>query len=560
MNPKLRRIVLTGVVFSLVLVVGGYGGYRLYKGARQARLLSQAREFLKKSEYRQARLVLQRAIGFNARDVEACRLMGDLAEAGRSPAALLWRGRVVELNPGSLEDRLMLARTALTFRDTATATNALEGVDVAGRKTSDYHNIAGTVAVAINRPEEAEAHFLEASRLEPLNVGLQLNLAQSRLHGTNVQRQAAARTSLRQVSVNPTNGQLRCQALRELISDAVRQRQAETAVALSLELQQDPQSMFQDRILRLDVLRVTTNTALGSALAGFRQEASTNSARIFELGMWQMANLTPAETLAWLRTVPRSEQTNPPAALLVAECLTILNDWPGLQGFVAGQNWADAEFLRRAYNARALRAQSMTVAAKSEWENAVKAVGGQLAGLVQLLRLASAWGWPNEQEDILWRVVNRYPAERWAFNTLSQRLVMNGRTRPLMNLYSQELKRTPSDLITKNNLAVTALLLGAEELRPHELAVEVYREAPTNSSYASTYALSLHLLGKNKEALDVMRALSPKAFDDPSLGAYYGLILKAAGDAARATPYLAKASKARLLPEERALFNRAGMQ
>ncbi len=560
MNSRLLKVLLIGAVVGVLLLAGAYGGYRVYKNTRQAKLVKQARGYLAKSELRQAMLVLQRAIRSNGKDVEACRLLADVAETGRSPAALIWRSRVVELNPGSLDDRLALARTALTFRDYAAATNALEGVDPTGRKTSDYHNIAGTVAMAINQPDQAQLHFMEASRLEPLNVGLQLNLALTRLHGTNAQLLTEARHSLRQVANNPTNGQLRCLALRELINDAVRFRQAAPALELSRQLEQDPQSTFQDRLLRLDVLRVTTNALLKPSLAAFQREAATNSAKIFELGMWQLLSSSPAETLTWLRTVPQSELTNPPAALLVAECYTMLNDWVGLQRFIEPQLWHDSEFIRRAYSSRALRGQNLAVAAKSQWEGALKAVGGQQAGLARLLQLARAWNWQNEQEEILWRIVNRYPAEKWAFNALNQRLVVSGRTRPLMNLYVQELKRSPNDLVTRNNLAVTALLLGAEELRPHELAAEVYQRSPTNSSFASTYALSLHLLGKNKEALQVMHGINARELEDPSMGGYYGLILKAVGDSAKATPYLAKASKARLLPEERALFDRAGVQ
>ena len=86
-----------------------------------------------------------------------------------------------------------------------------------------------------------------------------------------------------------------------------------------------------------------------------------------------------------------------------------------------------------------------------------------------------------------------------------------------MMLYAQELKRTPSDLAMKNNVAMTALLLEANELKPHDLALEVYQKAPTNSSYASTYAFSLHRLGKSTEALKVLQSLSPGQLENPSV-------------------------------------------
>jgi Flp pilus assembly protein TadD len=134
-----------------------------------------------------------------------------------------------------------------------------------------------------------------------------------------------------------------------------------------------------------------------------------------------------------------------------------------------------------------------------------------------------------------------------------------------MQLFNQELKRTPGNLALKNNLAMTAMLLDAKELKPHDLAREVYQQAPTNSSFAATYAFSLYLQGKKPEALKVMQQIRPQDLENPSIAGYYGMILKATGGGANAASYLDKAvdkaSKAPLLPEERKLFEqaRAGM-
>jgi predicted Zn-dependent protease len=126
-----------------------------------------------------------------------------------------------------------------------------------------------------------------------------------------------------------------------------------------------------------------------------------------------------------------------------------------------------------------------------------------------------------------------------------------------MSLYSQEVKTNPSDLSAKNNLAMTALLLEAAELKPHDLAREVYQKAPTNASFASTYAYSLHVQQKDAEALKVMRQLKPEELENPSIAGYYGIILKATGDKARARVYLDRAAKGPMLGEEKKLFDKA---
>jgi Flp pilus assembly protein TadD len=558
MKTKLRKILLFSVILSLLLG-GGYVGYRGYKSVRQAKLIKQARVHLAKPDARKALLVLRRALRYNSKDIEACRMMAELVEASRSPAALMWRSRVVDLNPRSMDDRLALARTALAVRDYGTATNALGGVDAAGKKTAAYHNVAGTVAAAANQPVQAEAHFLEAARLEPQNPFTQLNLSVVRLHGTNAPALAEARHTLKTISTNPTNSALRCQALRELAGDSMRHREFQSALALSQQLLQETNSVFRDRILRLEVLRETRNPEYKSTLQAFQREAAGESGKIFELGMWQMANTSPTETLGWLRTLPASAQTNQPVPILMSECYTILRDWKGLHGFIEPQNWAELEFIRHAFKSRALRELDLAGGAKGEWELALKGAEAQKSSgsLVMLLRLAAAWNWRAEGEELLWTIYNRYPDEKWVFGALNQALFVAGRTRPLMMLYSQQLKRSPSDLGIKNNLAMIALLLDAQELKPHDMAREIYQKMPTNSTYVSTYAFSLHMQAKTAEALKVIETLPPKDLEEPSLAGYYGLILKANGNKGKADAYLGWASKAEMLPEERKLIEQA---
>jgi Flp pilus assembly protein TadD len=109
----------------------------------------------------------------------------------------------------------------------------------------------------------------------------------------------------------------------------------------------------------------------------------------------------------------------------------------------------------------------------------------------------------------------------------------------------------------KNNLAYTAMLLGAQELNPYDLAKEAYAKDPQNASYVSTYAYSLYLQKKNTEALKVMQQLALKDLENPSIAGYYGLILKATGNAEKAKTYLNLTTKAKLLPEEQTLFQQA---
>lgn len=561
MKTKLLKILLFVALGGVLLLAGAYAGYRGYKSIRQARLVKEAREYLEKNELRKAQLCLQRAVRYNNRDLETCRLMAQLSDAsGSRTGALVWRGRVVELNPTSLEDRVALVQAALADGDYATATNTIAGFDQSGRKTSAYHKTAGAVAGAANRFAEAETHFREALRLEPGNALIELDLARSRLRQTNAPALMEARNSLNALAANPTNSALRCQALRDLAGDALRSRQMSAADALSKQLLLETNSVFVDRLFRLEVLQAARSDQFNPTLAAFQRECVTNPAALYQMCRWHYDSLGPRPTLSWLRTLPMETQTNQPAALFIANSLEVTKDWEDLFKTLDQQNWYAVDYLRRALKARALRGKNLAGAAKGEWELALKEAGSNpdpKGSLVRLMGLAAQWGWLSEAEEVLGTIVKRFPGEKWAFQALSQTLYEQGRTRPLMMLYTQELQRAPKDLSIKNNLAVTALLLEANEMRPHDLALEVYQKAPTNAAYASTYAFSLHVQAKDQEALKIIQTLSPKALEDPSISGYYGLILKATGNSEKAKTYLNWALKRQLLPEEKKLFERA---
>lgn len=126
-----------------------------------------------------------------------------------------------------------------------------------------------------------------------------------------------------------------------------------------------------------------------------------------------------------------------------------------------------------------------------------------------------------------------------------------------MQLFKLQLQRNPADILAKNNLAMVALLLDVKDLNPNDLAREVYNVAPTNSAFATTYAYSLYRQGKSADALKVMKDMRPEDRERPSIAGYYGIILQATGSGAQAGPYLNRAIKSHLLPEEQKIFQQA---
>jgi Flp pilus assembly protein TadD len=138
-----------------------------------------------------------------------------------------------------------------------------------------------------------------------------------------------------------------------------------------------------------------------------------------------------------------------------------------------------------------------------------------------------------------------------------QSLINGGRTRPLMQLFSLLSNRNPGDLEMKNNLAFTALLLDAQELKPNDIALMVYTKSPKSPAFAATYAYSLYLQKRYADALKVMQGFTENDLQNPAVAGYYGIILKAAGNGVKAKTYLRLALTIKLLPEEQAAFQQA---
>src|SRR5690349_13862883 len=120
----MRKIIIA-ISCCIVLLLLGYASFRGYQVWKQNHLLALAKSFAAQADARNELLCLQQLLGVNSRNVEGCRMMAALNEAARLPSALVWRERVLNLNPQSLDDRLALAQTAALFKDFATATNTL---------------------------------------------------------------------------------------------------------------------------------------------------------------------------------------------------------------------------------------------------------------------------------------------------------------------------------------------------------------------------------------------------------------------------------------------------
>lgn len=551
------------VIIAGVLVVFGLLGLWFYarpalKQHREARALEQARGYLVIGDYRNASLSARKSLGVNPRNLEACRIMAELAERSRSPAVLDWRRRMVELAP-TVQNKLMLASTALRCEDPPypLAAQTLDELKDTAVDVAAYHTVLAELALRFKRLAEAAAQFEQASRLEPTNELHQLNLAVLQLQSTNAGAPLAARATLERLRASTNIGTV---ALRWLVADSLGRDDLSAAARFSTQLLADPRSMPDDRLQHLTVLQRSQNPEFNAYLSALQKSALTNAAQVYGVSAWMIGHGLAGEALTWLTGCPAKLRAEQPVPLALVNCYLGSKDWQGLDAYLQEQKWSDLEFLRFAFLSRATAQLNQRLAAEAHWRAAVRLAGDRLGPLTALLGMATSWGRNQAREDLLWQIAQRFPKERWALRELERLYSADGNTRGLNKVYSTVASYAPTNFAAQNNVAATSLLLKLNLRKAHELAKEVFAQHPDQPIVASTYAFSLHLQGRTKEGLAVMQKLKPEALETPSVALYYGLLLSATGETNKAGKYLGIAQRSSLLPEEKALAAEAVKQ
>ena len=554
-NKSKKIWTIAALLIVLALVAGVWIGRPAYHRYKETHGLKQARAALAKKDYRNLDLSLRTVLAINPANLEAVRLMADLADEARSPAALVWRRRLAELSP-TLNNKIIMAACALRFEPPPFAFTAqtLEEIRPAAETNTSYHLVASQLAIKLNRLPDAETHLRAAAALQPTNRLHQLNLATIRLQSAETNTADAARRELAALAEDSVLG---AHALRSLVADGVVRRQFAEAQNFSRQLLQRPQATFDDRLQQLTILSGARSAELGEWLGSAEAEAATNTIKSALLVSWLTAHDSAREALNWLASLPAPAPDTLPVPLVEADAYVALRDWKGLETRLDGQRWKEQDFLRLALLARASREQGQRDTSNSKWRLAVNAATAKSETLAVLAQVAGSWGWQGEVEDLLWVIVQRSPGAEWALKNLLQGYAAKNDTPGLYRVYQALLKNHPQTVELKNNVAMFGLLLNRDRREAGRLAREVYEAGKTNALLLSTHAFALHTQGKTAEGLKLMQTLPESELLRPNIALYYAVLLAATGDVASAKTYLDAAEKSPMLPEERRLLEQA---
>lgn len=192
------------------------------------------------------------ALEHNPGDAGAVRIIAKSLEAVGVPEAEQWRTRLDALQPGDAENALARARAALKIGAVETAEELVKGLGPADRNSAAFHAVASAIAMEKRDMASAESHWVEAVRLEPTESRHQLSLAGVRLESRTPGLRNTGLEALRELRSKPATS---VEALRLLLTDAVRHQEKAEALEAANALVADARSKFEDRLSRLAALR-----------------------------------------------------------------------------------------------------------------------------------------------------------------------------------------------------------------------------------------------------------------------------------------------------------------
>ncbi|HSH37845.1 MAG TPA: hypothetical protein VK993_03590, partial [Chthoniobacterales bacterium] len=272
---------------------------------------------------------------------------------------------------------------------------------------------------------------------------------------------------------------------------------------------------------------------------------------------WLNAQQMPIAAMSWASQLPAQVIGDKGVPIALADSYVAARDWSGMQRFVKAGNWGQLDFLRNALAMRAARELANESEAATHWNEALRKVGSNPKQALTLSELVYKWGWRDQAVELLWLAAKDPGQADLALQRLYNYFASQKATHDLYRVLLRREEFHPQDPSVQNNIAQLSLLLNLNAERGQRLARDLYERDPKSAVYASTYAFALHVKGETKKALAVMNALTPEQLRQPEIAAYYGIILANAGEHTKAAEYLDAGEKAGLLPEEKALIDKA---
>ena len=539
---------------ALGIIFLNYGS-KLYRGWNETRLLRRAAAMLQQEKFTQAAQNAREVLRLHPDSLPAFHILAEAAEKQNLEETVSWRAQIARSLPNDPASQLNLASAALRFGQLDVARKALDHVSPADRDTAAFHVVAGWLARAEGNFAEQEEQFAAAVKKEPSNDLYQFNLAALQIHSAEPKKSANARGTLDRLS---KLAPFRTGALRALLNDAVEGNDLAAADNFAQQLQMSQQVTFGDYLLCLNFYRKLDEKRFHVLLEKVKPFAVRNPSDLASLMDWMNNNGLAGEVVKWIEKLPEDKTASPPVSIAVAEAYANVKNWSRLKRWTGRGLWGEAEYLRLAYHAIAMR-QSRRATAETEalWRSAEQAAYEQPERELDLARLASKWNLQKESQQLWLRVATNPPMRRQALDALARLYRANNETGKLYDVLQRLHESSPNEPPITADLARLGLNIEQNTKQSHDLAQEAYRRAPNDVNCAVTYAFSLYRRGRAAEGLEIIRKLPADQLHDPHAAVYVAVLLLDSNQTETAKEYIDAAEDGEIYIEERKLLEDA---
>jgi tetratricopeptide (TPR) repeat protein len=266
------------------------------------------------------------------------------------------------------------------------------------------------VAVANEDFAAAIRHYEEALRIDPNSESNRFNYANILLRSPTPGERESGLQILERLRTSAKFGPL---SLRALTTDLAAHNQLLDALKFSSELQSNPHVEFSDKLNHLDLLQATGSPEFRTFLQNVQQHASIEPAKVGPLMAWMAGHQLAGEAIMWGKQLPSKTISNSQAGANLANCYIVIGEWEGLKRILAGLNWGDAEYLRQAYLARAMKELGDADGFRKEWRFSESAAADQSDGLKTLVRQVDSWGCKDQIKELLMRAAQANREQEW---------------------------------------------------------------------------------------------------------------------------------------------------
>jgi len=560
---RMRRLAVAiaglAIAFLVAIFFVSYGS-KLYENWRERRLLHQATTLLQGGKLSKAAQMAQELARRHPDSLAALSILADAAEKQNIEEAVAWRERIARLLPKDPESQLNFASAALRFGKLDLAREALNRVSPRDRDSAAFHVFASWLARAEGNFAEQEEQFAAAVKKEPKNDLYQFNLAALQIRSKDAEKSKNGRDTLERLS---SIAPYRTGALRALLNDAVERNDLTTADSFAQQLQMSPEVTFADYLLCLNFYRKLDAKKFRQLLEKVKPFAARNASDLASLIEWMNQNGLAGDVVKWVDKLPAAQLRSPPASVAIADAYATVKNWSRLKRWTRTGNWGDAEYVRLAYDAIAVRhsGSGSGSSANSEfetlWQSADELSRDEPERELTLARLATKWQLGNQAEELWVRVEENPTMRREALDNLRQLYRARDETTKLYEVLQRLHQSSPTEAPITADLARLGLNLGENTESSHQLAKDAYDRAANEVNCAVTYAFSLHRLGRNAEALAIIQSLPPDQLHDPRAAVYVALVLVDASQLEEAKDYIGSAENGKLYSEEKKLLDEA---